>query len=126
MSSALTAAAQKVNDLVRLAVDPGAADGEARNAALMACRLMAKHELVAAPKGAQAPRPGHPWGSPGPGAQRPPRREYRSKADDDGARTITSRYATSCKVCRGEVDEGERVYWRPGKGVAHIECGDDW
>lgn len=37
---------KRIADLLRLAVNAGAAEGEARNAALQACKLIAKHRML--------------------------------------------------------------------------------
>lgn len=113
MSAALVAA-QRVTDLVRLAVNAGAADNESRNAALAAAKLIAQHGLlVIEPARLQAPASA-PWRPP------PPRR------DSEAARRIENRFAGSCRACGGFVGVGERVWWRPGRGVSHFACGDQW
>lgn len=123
MSAAL--AAQRASDLVRLAADAGAADGEARNAALAAAKLIAKHGLkivdaetlmrssTPASSGPKNP-PGHPW------------RSSRRQGDPDAARRIDNRFPSRCRVCGDPVEIGERVWWRPGLGVSHLDCGDEW
>ncbi len=122
MSAAL-AAAQRVLDLVRLAVDAGAADNEARNAALAAAKLIAQHGLAVvdparlrASSGPPRPAQGHPWRA----------APSTSRGDPHASRRIENRFPSRCRVCDDAVDVGERVWWRPGLGVAHLDCGDEW
>lgn len=97
---------RRAHDLVRLAVDSGAAEGESRNAALMACRLIAKHGLHIVAQLPEQTRAAPPPPPP------PPRR-----------RVITSRFEGICCACNGLIAVGERVVWTPGEGAVHLRCG---
>lgn len=128
MSSPLvTREVQRVRDLVRLAANDGAAEAEARTAALAACKLISKHGMIVlahlpepmiveriverAPEPRRAtsyspPPPPHPHGH-------------------RGRRVIRSRYASSCRVCGDPIEVGDLVSWVRGEGVSHPECGDE-
>lgn len=101
------AVAQRVMDLIALAVDGAAAEGESRNAALQACRLIARHDLDVVARATVVP-------------YRAPRRTTES----EGAIVIKSQFAQPCKRCAGVVEVGERCFWRRGAGVAHFACGE--
>lgn len=105
---------QRVTDLIRLAVDGGAADGEARNAALFACKLISKHGLRI---GAQVESTNNSYR--GYSRHDAPPKQPSAKQD---WRNIRSRYETRCKACMKRVQVGELVWWMPGRGVWHDEC----
>lgn len=109
----VTKEVRRANDLVRLAVDPGAAEGEARNAALQACRLIAKHELILLARMPEAPRAAPPprAARPSPSVNVPP-----------GGRMIRSRFESNCRVCNELIEVGDSIWWVPNRGSAHMEC----
>ena len=105
----MTTMAQRAHDLVRLAVNPGAAEGEARNAALAACKLIHANDLlkpVQPPWNPEAPR----W--PEPRAARKPA----------GPARFISRFNCHCRVCGGEIRIGDRIYWTRERGAHHPGC----
>lgn len=106
--SAIAAPAQRARDLVRLAVDAGAAEAEARTAAHTACRLIVKHGLflVSAEEIAQLPTARH----------EPPLSTVARR------RVIRSRFRQRCISCARAIHVGDRCIWVMGRGVLHLEC----
>jgi hypothetical protein len=103
----------RVDRLIALALNPGAAEGEARNAAVAACRLIQEFSLLES----LTPH------------LRPTASETASKMDSPvppitvvNAKIITSRFASSCKVCRASIRAGERIWWGKKTGSVHLRC----
>jgi hypothetical protein len=95
--------ALRVLQLARLACDSGAAEGEARNAALAACRIIiAKPDVLALVQPQPAYRP--------PAPERPEWRVIRSKFDG------------FCSRCATWFGAGERVAWAKGHGAMCVTC----
>jgi hypothetical protein len=127
---------QRVKDLVRLAVDPAAADNEARSAALTACRLVATHGLIitspllTAPTCAEPPRPwastnaapGNWSSSSSTGSSSSYSRGPSASRGDERPRTIRVRFDSVCRVCGIGIPIGSLAQWTRGRGVAHVHC----
>ena len=97
----------KVMQLVTLATDPGAAPGEAANAAIAACRLIRKQGIrLLMPFD---PEPARPT------PKAPPHEEPR-------AVRIKAKYEGRCRECGGPYDIDEPVWWVRGQGCWHSEC----
>lgn len=104
------APAEKAKNLVRLAVDDGAGEHEARTAALLACRLISRHRLLD--------------GAP---SQPPPRESKQQRADGPTLQRITVRFGSACLVCGQWIAEGKQALWARGHGVCHPgKCEHEW
>lgn len=117
----VTREVERVRDLVRLAVDSGAAEAEARTAALAACKLIMKHGLIVLarmPEPLIVERVIEVQTAPPPRAA-PPRPGPASRG-----RVIVSRYECTCRNCGSAIDVGDRVYWVRGEGSVHLECSE--
>ncbi len=105
----MTAPAERVRLLLRLAADPGAAPEEARTAAYTAAKMISQHRI---PVGiAAAPEPPQYRSPPPPAAEAKPKR-----------RPIASKFAGFCACCGGPYRIGERVLWARGEGAIHLGC----
>jgi hypothetical protein len=95
----MSAAALRVMQLCRLAVDPAAAPGESRNAAIAACRLIvSKPDVLAL---AQSTPPA---------------------ADPIAWRIFRSKFAGFCQQCASWFREGETIAWAKGQGALCLAC----
>ncbi len=100
----MTSVTTTVKRLIALATDPGAAAGEAANAAIAACRLLRRHiELLGS-----APTPTPSPAAPGPDRVRRMR--------------IMSRYDGRCRACGLGYAAGADIWWARGAGGVHIGC----
>ena len=99
----------KAKNLVRLAIDDGAGEHEARTAALLACRLISQHGLLD--------------GAP----SQPPPREPKDPPKGPTLQRITVRFGSACLVCGQWVAEGKQAFWARGHGVCHPgKCEHAW
>jgi hypothetical protein len=93
----------KVNALIRRAVDPGASEEERRTSAHLAARLIHERGLSVG-----APESETRWASePEPEARRS---------------IIRSRFETYCRACVSPIQIGELCAWRKGSGVLCRRC----
>lgn len=104
-----------VRDLLRLALDAGASEAEARTAAMAACRLIERHGLL---DRSATPAP------PPPSPRSPPARPYVHSAFGDGV-LLTNRYRSKCQLCFAMVEVGALVRWKRDAGIAHAHCAAD-
>lgn len=52
---------------------------------------------------------------------------HREPARSDGeAVMLLSKYEGRCRVCQETYGEGERVAWKRGRGAVHAQCLPDW
>jgi len=89
---------------------------------------------------AAAPAPSKPAGAPGSrfqpmnasipgGSIKPPpaaAKSAKGKAMDGfyDEKKITAKFASKCRACGVDIDEGDQVIWTPGEGVQCLECGE--
>jgi hypothetical protein len=114
--------AHRVQSLIALVLDPAASEGERRNAAAVARRLIAEHglllftaqeleahnaKIISADK--RPPQKIYPW-TPVPAK---PKKEIRAQADG------------LCLACKTEYFEGDIVNWRFKEGIIHKHCNWD-
>lgn len=106
-----TAAIDTARRLIALAVDPGAAECEARNAAVAACRLIVKNGLLDEPVSAAR-------------AERKPRAYKKPRAGTGAPQWVKfpSRWDSSC-ACGAAIYEGDTVWWRRGERARCSDCG---
>lgn len=109
----MSSAIDTVRRLVALAVDPGATEGESRNAAVAACRLIAKQGLFAE----LAPV------APDRSARSPKRARTRAGARSTVWIQFASRWDSQCSSCGTEIYEGDKVWWKRGEGTRCAKCG---
>jgi len=101
----MSAPKQRILQLARLACDAGAAEGEARNAAIAACRLItAKPEILV---GVEPPCAPPPVGAP---------------CESVVRRVISSKFAGFCQRCATWHDVGKPVAWAKGHGAICARC----
>jgi hypothetical protein len=91
---------ERIGRLVRLAANAGAEEDEARTAAVIACRLMVQHDLIAMPLDLVL-------------QSLPPPVERRF---------IRTKWATLCSCCGWTVDEGEIIAWAKGQPTWCQDC----
>jgi hypothetical protein len=97
--------------LITLACDPGAAEGESRNAAVAACKLIREFELLMSPV-IDPPIPRVPHVSP------------ISSTVPVGSKILTARFRGQCKECVNPILVGDRIWFHKGAGYcAHLRCG---
>lgn len=115
--------AKRIEDLVRLASDPGASEGERVNASREVVRLMALHEVrLTEPPPSRARRK-----SSRQEVYAPQRTAYEPPAPfptQSGWRASKSRDGERCAMCSSTFTKGEIVWRRPDGTVIHGD--DDW
>jgi hypothetical protein len=100
----------RVQRLITLACDPAAAEGESRNAAVAACKLIREFELLTSQT--VSPEPSIPPVSPV------------SSTVPIGSKIITARFKGQCKECSTPILVGDRIWFHKKAGYyAHLRCG---
>jgi hypothetical protein len=116
----------RTHDLIRLAVNSGAAPEEARTAAHAACLLIWTHKLTIAFPGAgsdAAVAPQQPPRPPSPSQPPPKPRTGRTRKQGDVRRVSTATTAGMCVLCQRGYVAGSDVIWRQTEsGFAHVRC----
>jgi hypothetical protein len=117
----------KVKALISRATNETTPTEEARTSAMIACKLIARDDLLAAAPAPRASRPKRDpyedfYRGPNRGAWPPPP-PPRPKPD---LRTIRARYGGTCHSCHRPFPEGAEVVWAKGKGSAHVACRAAW
>lgn len=97
----------KARNLVRLAVDPAAAENEARTAAVFACRMIHEHGLL--------------------DVNQEPEHAPAVRQNNAVPKRIRVRFGDSCRVCHMWIDEGATALWAQGVGLVHLgACEREW
>jgi hypothetical protein len=114
----------RVNKLLALAASPNM--HEARNAALLAAKLIAEHGLEIREREEprrKTPRPGgaRPTPRPTPRPKRPS-----SKKNLRVPPIIESPLGGDCVVCGRRYKAGTDVHWSDAEGGIHTTCIDEW
>ena len=67
-----------------------------------------------------------PGGSikPPPAASKPQSAKAKSMDGFYDEKKITAKFASKCRACGVDIDEGDQVIWTPGEGVQCLECGE--
>jgi hypothetical protein len=113
---------KRVEQLVRLALDPGAALEEARTSAMIACRLIHEHWAMfdwttAFQEGLEAgqvmAQERAPKSSPPPPS---------SVTQSAPRRVIRARWPGGCRACGVRWDKGARIAWNKSAGAVCIGC----
>jgi Protein of unknown function (DUF2786) len=105
----------RVRKLIALASSPN--EHEARNAAMLAVRLIREHRLVLS---APARRISTPRAT---ARATPPRGARRAR---EPAEEIRSPLGGDCVGCGGRYRRGETVWWFPSGGGMHAGCYTTW
>ena len=101
---------QRALDLIRLAVDRGAASEEARTAAYAACKLIWEHKLtLAVSSGAEKKK------------ARAPAREKRRTRAEGWASAKNLDVDGACALC-GYVMASQKTCWNEKLGYVHAKC----
>src|SRR5580704_1406133 len=103
---------QRVQHLIALSSSPN--ENEARNAAVLAVRLIRKHGLVVS---APARKPS------GSSAKRS---SSGSRRASDAIEKIRSPLGGECVFCHSRYRAGAEVYWLASGGGMHLHCYDGW
>jgi hypothetical protein len=111
---------RRVEQLIQLAGSSN--ENEARNAAVMACKLIRDGGLVISEKAfVKTPFVAPP--RPRPEAPKPPSRSPYVVIDDDSPIVIRSKLNGPCLDCGEAYGSGDMVWWKPGVGcVHHMKC----
>jgi len=102
---------ERVNKLIALASSPNA--NEARNAALLAARLIREHGLEVRERKGKTPVP-------------TPRRPSSKKNKRVDLHTIESPLGGDCVVCGKRYRAGATIAWSDAEGGIHPGCVDAW
>jgi hypothetical protein len=111
----------RVLALVERAAHDGTPEEEARTSAVIACKLIHKHDLLRLlPPAAEPKKRGS--------APRPTPKPTQKETSDPDAPVILlgSKYAGRCKACGFTYEVGDRVWWRRGYGATHERCEEYW
>lgn len=115
---------RRVEQLIQLAASSN--ENEARNAAVMACKLIREGGLVLSEKPFVKDAPfSYPTVNPTREPMRPPqpKRSPYVVVDDDVPQVIRSRINGPCLDCGREYSSGDMVWWKRGVGcVHHMKC----
>ena len=117
----------RVRSLVDRAAHEATPEEEARTSAVIACKLIAKHEMLSLAalesRAAPVPEPPRPKR-----ADPPPTPKSRSRAADDDPPVVllASKYAGRCKHCGFGYEVGDSVWWKRGGGATHEACEEYW
>ena len=117
----------KIEQLIRLATDPGAAEEEARTAALSACRLIKRHDLVVSARGSVVLPPPTP---PPPATTEPvtywtrPQTQQEEQNWDGALVIIEARYSGFCTRCHKWFPRHAKIAWAPAarRVAMHFKC----
>ena len=129
--TATAAIFSRVQALVARAAHEGTPVEEARSSAVIACKLIHEHEMLATKFTASADDFPFSYRTPPTPAPAPAKRgRGRSRpwvdADDDSPIKLVSKYRGRCLACLMSYDVGETVWWRPHLGATHDGCKDDY
>jgi hypothetical protein len=116
----MTAHLDKARALIALAVNDGAAPGEASNAALAAVKLIAKHGLLEVAPGPTSPVRGATKRSAKPAKSKPAK--SKPSVVVTTRREYASAYDGRCRVCGDPYSVGDRIFWGKGRGTACFQC----
>ena len=105
---------ERVRNLLALATSPN--DNEARNAALLAARLIREHRLVLT----------LPRTTPAPAKKKTPGSKRGVKKVPDPPERIVSPLGGDCIACGTHYRAGQNVFWFASGGGMHLRCFDDW
>ncbi len=92
---------------------------EARNAALLAAKLIREHDLELRER--EAPKRKTPRPTP-----RPRRPSSKKNAKLEVPPVIESPLGGDCVVCGKRYRAGTRIHWSDAEGGIHTTCIDDW
>lgn len=63
-----------------------------------------------------------------PGARRPtsagPMPDFNTPTSPPEYHRTKSKYSSFCRACRGRIQIGEEIFWKPGVGCWHLRCVD--
>ncbi|HEX4445910.1 MAG TPA: hypothetical protein VH044_04215 [Polyangiaceae bacterium] len=119
---------ERARKLVALATDAGASSEEARTAAMAACRLIAKHELLDAPadrvNGAARRRPGsgRPASHDGGHGRRQTQADPRAGDHADGETNYRAARTGTCAFCANPFGPDDEVMAYARGSVDHWHC----
>ena len=119
------AVVQRVADLIRLASNDGASDSEARTAALVACRLIAKHGLRVVGASADQRAGRSVYDAPQPGSHREwwhvdwsGRQPDYSAADVEAARAAVAAREATYRAARAAAKDAKRRHYEQARAPA--------
>ncbi len=105
---------ERVGHLLALSSSPN--ENEARNAAVLAVRLIREHRLVVS----------MPRATPTPGKKKTPGSKRGVRKVADPPERITSPLGGECIACGTHYRAGQHVFWFASGGGMHIRCFDEW
>ena len=114
-----------------LAMAESPVEEEARTAAIMAVRLIKKHNVQLSMPGRNTEDLFEHFRRPPPAAKPPkppppPPKSGRVPRFGERPVPMTAKYISTCRVCGKDCFEGDRVWWLKGHGVTHRDCDDSY
>jgi hypothetical protein len=110
---------ERLERLIALTESPNA--NEARNAAMLAVRLIREHHIKLALPAEPKTRP-----SPSGGVRKKTPGSARSKRAPDTPTEIKSPLGGDCVECGGRYRAGSQVFWMQSGGGMHPKCFEAW
>jgi hypothetical protein len=107
---------ERVQRLLALAASPN--ENEARNAAILAARLIREHRIVLS-----LPARPTPAGTP---RRRTPGSRRAARKVADAPERIVSPLGGDCRQCGARYGRGEEILWFSSGGGMHATCFDAW